>query len=124
MFKNLNSRFIDKYGTHIVVGVRMGGKDVVHIKQLHNSNLHPTEVQELLKQLADERFSEDGTASESNDLSGKTKVGRILNCTTLPLFLRILCASVLSWYEIMKVEVLEIDEVTYFNYNFMFVVSA
>ncbi|XP_009343152.2 MACPF domain-containing protein NSL1-like [Pyrus x bretschneideri] len=65
--------FIDKYGTHIVVGVRMGGKDVVHIKQLHNSNLHPTEVQELLKQLADERFSEDGTASESNDLSGKTK---------------------------------------------------
>ncbi|KAM1138882.1 hypothetical protein COP1_036758 [Malus domestica] len=65
--------FIEKYGTHIVVGVRMGGKDVVHIKQLQNSNLHPTEVQELLKQLADERFSEDGTGSESNDLSGKTK---------------------------------------------------
>ncbi|KAJ7947011.1 MACPF domain-containing protein [Quillaja saponaria] len=53
------AEFIDKYGTHIIVGVRMGGKDVVHIKQKRNSDLHPTEVQKLLKQLADKRFSED-----------------------------------------------------------------
>lgn len=37
----------------------MGGKDVIHIKQLQKSNLQPIEVQKLLKQLADERFSED-----------------------------------------------------------------
>ncbi|CAN6553104.1 unnamed protein product [Malus baccata var. baccata] len=67
------AEFIDKYGTHIVVGVKMGGKDIVHMKQLQNSNLHPTEVQKLLKQLADEMFSEDATGSESDHLSGKTK---------------------------------------------------
>ncbi|CAN6689763.1 unnamed protein product [Malus baccata var. baccata] len=67
------AEFIDKYGTHIVVGVKMGGKDIVHMKQLQNSNLHPTEVQKLLKQLADEMFSEDATGSESDGLSGKTK---------------------------------------------------
>lgn len=53
------AEFIDKYGTHIIVGVKMGGKDVIHIKQLQKSNLQPIEVQKLLKQLADERFSED-----------------------------------------------------------------
>ncbi|CAL9015532.1 unnamed protein product [Prunus brigantina] len=65
--------FIEKYGTHIVVGVRMGGKDIVHIKQSQNSTLQPTEVQNLLKQLADERFYEDVTGSNSDDLSGKMK---------------------------------------------------
>lgn len=71
------SRFIEKYGTHIIVGVKMGGKDVVNIKQLQNSNLQPIEVQKKLKQLADERFSEDVNGnSELNptELSGKLKV--------------------------------------------------
>ncbi|KAH7546045.1 hypothetical protein FEM48_Zijuj01G0159000 [Ziziphus jujuba var. spinosa] len=70
------AEFIEKYGTHIVVGVQMGGKDVVHIKQLQNSNLHPIEVQKQLKQLADERFSEDvngNSASNPAELSGKMK---------------------------------------------------
>ena len=55
----------------------MGGKDVIHIKQLQNSNLQPAEVQQLLKQLADERFSEDTNGSftlDTNKLSGKRKV--------------------------------------------------
>lgn len=72
-------RFIEKYGTHIVVGVKMGGKDVVHLKQLQNSQLLPNEVQNLLKQLADERFSKDVNTSSVSDLtesSGKTKVNR------------------------------------------------
>lgn len=28
--------FIEKYGTHVIVGVKMGGKDVIHIKQQKN----------------------------------------------------------------------------------------
>ncbi|KAH1054971.1 hypothetical protein J1N35_033036 [Gossypium stocksii] len=56
------AEFIEKYGTHIIVGVKMGGKDVIHIKQSNNSNLHPNEVQKTLKQLADERFSENEEA--------------------------------------------------------------
>lgn len=70
------AEFIEKYGTHIVVGVKMGGKDVVHLKQLHNSPLHPNEVQKLLKQLADERFPNDATISSVSALpesSGKTE---------------------------------------------------
>ena len=59
----------------------MGGKDVIHIKQLQSSNLQPTEVQKLLKQLADERFSEGVNGnfiSNPNEFSGKLKVSRIL----------------------------------------------
>lgn len=63
------AEFIDKYGTHIVVGVKMGGKDVVHVKQLQNSHLQPTDVQNHLKQLADERFSEDTNKTSSPDPS-------------------------------------------------------
>ncbi|KAJ0589729.1 putative membrane attack complex component/perforin (MACPF) domain-containing protein [Helianthus annuus] len=50
--------FIDKYGTHVVVGVKMGGKDVIYLKQLQSSDLEPTQVQNLLKQLADDCISE------------------------------------------------------------------
>lgn len=53
------AEFIEKYGTHVVVGVKMGGKDIVHIKQLQNSNLQPTDIQTMLKKFADDRFSED-----------------------------------------------------------------
>ncbi|KAK1302258.1 MACPF domain-containing protein NSL1 [Acorus calamus] len=52
------AEFIGKYGTHVVVGVKMGGKEVIHLKQQQNSPLDPNEVQNLLKKLADERFSE------------------------------------------------------------------
>ncbi|KAI9072293.1 hypothetical protein K1719_045737 [Acacia pycnantha] len=36
-------RFIEKYGTHVVVAVKMG-KDVVHMKQLRSSDLQHTKV--------------------------------------------------------------------------------
>ncbi|KAK4439972.1 MACPF domain-containing protein NSL1 [Sesamum alatum] len=71
------AEFIEKYGTHVIVGVKMGGKDVIHIKQLQNSNLQPAEVQKLLKQLADERFCEDGKENlivNPGTSSGKPKV--------------------------------------------------
>ncbi|KAK3207103.1 hypothetical protein Dsin_021149 [Dipteronia sinensis] len=55
------AEFIDKYGTHVVVGVKMGGKEVINIKQMRNSNLESPEVLKCLKQLADERFPEDLT---------------------------------------------------------------
>ncbi|KAL3522322.1 hypothetical protein ACH5RR_015156 [Cinchona calisaya] len=57
------AEFIKRYGTHIVAGVKMGGKDVIHFKQLQSSKLDATEVQKLLKQLADDRFSEENTVS-------------------------------------------------------------
>jgi len=63
----------------------MGGKDVVLVKQLEGSNLQPTEVQKLLKQLADQRFSEDengGFLSNPAELSGKMKVYIFLKLTS------------------------------------------
>ncbi|KAF5192753.1 Macpf domain-containing protein [Thalictrum thalictroides] len=50
------ARFIEKFGTHIIVGVKIGGKDVIYIKQQHSSNLQSAEVQKRLKEMADKRF--------------------------------------------------------------------
>ncbi|XP_020581935.1 MACPF domain-containing protein NSL1-like [Phalaenopsis equestris] len=58
------AEFIDKYGTHIIFGVKMGGKDVIHIKQLEESVLQQNEVQNLLKKLADEKFAEESHISD------------------------------------------------------------
>ncbi|XP_022984562.1 MACPF domain-containing protein At4g24290-like [Cucurbita maxima] len=52
------ARFIETFGTHIIVGLKMGGKDVIYMKQQHSSTLQPTEVQKRLKEMADKRFSE------------------------------------------------------------------
>jgi len=55
----------------------MGGKDVVHIKQSKSSDIPPTELQKLLKQLADERFSADSNQGSNVNpvaISGKLKV--------------------------------------------------
>ncbi|XP_027348347.1 MACPF domain-containing protein NSL1-like [Abrus precatorius] len=68
------AEFIEKYGTHSVVGVKMGGMDVVHIKQLTKSNLEPAEVQKLLKQVADERFSRDLNTS----YGGNSEISQML----------------------------------------------
>lgn len=68
----------------------MGGKDVIHVKQLENSNLQPTEVQKLLKEQADKRFSEDVNGSfllNPTEISGKLKVHKILVPTLLSLSL-------------------------------------
>lgn len=62
------ARFIEKFGTHIIVGVKMGGKDVIYVKQQHSSALQPADVQKRLKAMADKRFLDSsgqyGMASE------------------------------------------------------------
>ncbi|XP_022994356.1 MACPF domain-containing protein NSL1 [Cucurbita maxima] len=68
------AKFIENYGTHVVVGVKMGGKDVIFMRQLRESNIEQTEVQKKLKQLADERFSEDANGGfMSNSAAAKIK---------------------------------------------------
>ncbi|KAJ9566389.1 hypothetical protein OSB04_002355 [Centaurea solstitialis] len=65
------AQFIDKYGTHIIVGVKMGGKDVICLKQLQTSDLEPREAQTILKQLADEKFSENMKKTPEKSLKQK-----------------------------------------------------
>lgn len=50
------ARFIKKFGTHIVVGLKMGGKDVIYLKQQHSSTLQAVDVQKQLKEMSDSRF--------------------------------------------------------------------
>ncbi|KAL3630255.1 hypothetical protein CASFOL_023239 [Castilleja foliolosa] len=52
------ARFIDKYGTHVIVGVKMGGKDIIYVKQHYSSPLQPIDVQKRLKDVADRRFTD------------------------------------------------------------------
>ncbi|XVE48550.1 hypothetical protein DITRI_Ditri01bG0010600 [Diplodiscus trichospermus] len=52
------ARFIMTFGTHIIVGVKMGGKDVLYVKQRHSSIDRPADVQTKLKKMADEKFLE------------------------------------------------------------------
>lgn len=68
-------RFIEKYGTHIIVGLKMGGKDVISIRQLQKSLLQPAEVQSLLKEWADEKFTNlNGSASVDAESSRNQRV--------------------------------------------------
>ncbi|GFP92822.1 macpf domain-containing protein at4g24290 [Phtheirospermum japonicum] len=52
------ARFIEIYGTHVIVGVKMGGKDVIYVKQQYSSPLQPIDVQKRLKDVADKRFTD------------------------------------------------------------------
>ncbi|XP_057430425.1 MACPF domain-containing protein At4g24290 [Lotus japonicus] len=62
------SRFIETFGTHIIVGMKMGGKDVIYLKQQHSSALQPADVQKRLKEMADRRFMDaNGQYSVASD---------------------------------------------------------
>ncbi|XP_078434249.1 MACPF domain-containing protein At4g24290-like isoform X2 [Wolffia australiana] len=50
------ARFIERFGTHVVVGVKMGGKDVVYLKQLQSSSLPASDVKKKLTEMTDKRF--------------------------------------------------------------------
>lgn len=62
------ARFIDTFGTHVIVGMKMGGKDVIYLKQQHSSTLQPADVQKKLKEMADKRFLDaNGQYSSASD---------------------------------------------------------
>lgn len=69
-------RFVEKYGTHVIAGIKMGGKDVIYIKQHQDSVLQQCEVQNLLKRLANETFAGDSTG---NFMPGAGELQRKLN---------------------------------------------
>ncbi|KAK4477752.1 hypothetical protein RD792_017013 [Penstemon davidsonii] len=58
------AKFIEKYGTHVIVGVKMGGKDVIYVKQQYSSPLQSIDVQKQLKEVADKRFSDTSGQSD------------------------------------------------------------
>lgn len=49
--------FIEKYGTHVIVGLSMGGQDVVYVRQHASSPLSPSEIRAHLDKLGDQLFT-------------------------------------------------------------------
>lgn len=48
--------------------MKMGGKDVIYLKQQHSSTLQPADVQKKLKEMADKRFLDaNGQYSSASD---------------------------------------------------------
>ena len=66
--------FIEKYGTHIVVGLSLGGQDVVYVKQDNSSPLSPSEIKEHLDTLGDQLFTGACTLPHSNRKSRDHKI--------------------------------------------------
>ncbi|KAK4743276.1 hypothetical protein SAY87_001277 [Trapa incisa] len=66
------ARFIQTFGTHIIVGIKIGGKDVIYMKQQHSSTLQPSDVQKRLKEMADKRFL-DGPSNMAPEQSYPTE---------------------------------------------------
>ncbi|XP_015693822.1 MACPF domain-containing protein At1g14780-like [Oryza brachyantha] len=66
--------FIKKYGTHIVVGLSMGGQDVVYVKQDKSSPLSPSVIKEHLDRLGDQLFTGTCTLPPSHCKSRDHKV--------------------------------------------------
>ncbi|KAL3829262.1 hypothetical protein ACJIZ3_018064 [Penstemon smallii] len=52
------SRFIQTYGTHIVVGMAIGGQDLLCVKQRSSSPIPPAELEGYLEELGDCLFSD------------------------------------------------------------------
>lgn len=82
MTLHLFLRFINKFGTHVIVGVKMGGKDVIYLKQQHSSPLLSTDVQKRLKVMADKRFLDANGQSEleSEQIFPSGKVCNLFGC--------------------------------------------
>ncbi|XP_030468120.1 MACPF domain-containing protein At1g14780 isoform X2 [Syzygium oleosum] len=51
------ARFIERYGTHVIVGLGVGGQDVVVVRQDRSSNLGPSELKRHLDDLGDQLFT-------------------------------------------------------------------
>lgn len=52
------SRFIQKYGTHIIVGLAIGGQDLVCVRQEPSSEIPSSEIRAHLEDLGDALFSD------------------------------------------------------------------
>ncbi|CAN6550042.1 unnamed protein product [Malus baccata var. baccata] len=67
------ARFIEKYGTHIVVGLSVGGEDVVLVKQDKSSNMQPSDLKNHLNELGDQQFTGACSFSPSHSKSKDQK---------------------------------------------------
>lgn len=72
----LYGRFIQTYGTHIIVGMAVGGQDLICVKQKSSSPIPPGELKRYLDDLGDSLFSDNRSPSlmERKTRDSKQKV--------------------------------------------------
>ncbi|KAJ1407330.1 Membrane attack complex component/perforin [Sesbania bispinosa] len=75
------SRFIQTYGTHIIVGMAVGGQDVICVKQKHSSKIPPGDLRRHLEDLGDFLFSDVRSPSllQRKTADGKQKVPEVFS---------------------------------------------
>ncbi|RYR66284.1 hypothetical protein Ahy_A03g012263 isoform B [Arachis hypogaea] len=61
------AKFINEFGTHVIVGVKIGGTDIIYAKQQYSSSLQPAEVQKTLREMADKLFIEQAGLNKFDD---------------------------------------------------------
>ncbi|CAI0453107.1 unnamed protein product [Linum tenue] len=74
------SRFICTYGTHIIVGMAIGGQDVICVRQKHSSTIAPADIRKHLEDLGDFLFSDKRSPSlmQRNARDGKQKIEKFI----------------------------------------------
>ncbi|XP_047340693.1 MACPF domain-containing protein At1g14780-like [Impatiens glandulifera] len=80
------SRFIKTYGTHIIVGMAVGGQDLLCVKQRPSSSILPGELRGYLEDVGDCLFS-DGKSPSLLDIrsrNGKQKVPEVFKRVLQP----------------------------------------
>ncbi|KAL7129804.1 hypothetical protein ABFS83_13G092400 [Erythranthe nasuta] len=65
--------FIENYGTHIVTSATIGGKDVVYIRQHQSSPLSTSDIENYVKDIGDQRFSDSKANTSAGTLKYKDK---------------------------------------------------
>lgn len=72
----LLGRFIQTYGTHIIVGMAVGGQDLICVRQKPSSAIPPADLRRYLEDLGDYLFSDGKSPSflERKTRDGKQKV--------------------------------------------------
>ncbi|XP_042004673.1 MACPF domain-containing protein CAD1-like [Salvia splendens] len=65
--------FIENYGTHIVTSVTVGGRDVVYVRQHQSSPLTLSDIENYVKDIGDQRFSDSKVNTNAGSLKYKDK---------------------------------------------------
>ncbi|KAK8488759.1 hypothetical protein V6N13_025326 [Hibiscus sabdariffa] len=75
------SRFIQTYGTHIIVGMAIGGQDLLCVRQNYSSTIPPSDLREYLEDIGDVMFSDGKSPSllQRKTRDGKQKVPEVFN---------------------------------------------
>ncbi|KAL5711617.1 hypothetical protein ACHQM5_013884 [Ranunculus cassubicifolius] len=79
------SRFIQRYGTHIIVGMAVGGQDVICVRQKPSSSIPPAELKAHLEDLGDSWFSDGSISPQIRKKKAPDVFYRVLQASSIQL---------------------------------------